>query len=213
MKSLIVTVIISLIAFFSTEISFFNRIILVVLFLIASTSLAFSYGKNYLNKLSLYKIGYYVQVALLGLFSVYLIIYNYLPEHHSNYVTIPLASICFLLFICSSLYPLIRYWPGIKFYYPKTFRIPISGRKLELIIENRTPLGTHFDLKISLPDNVMFKKTDLSEYSKKLFIKAKSKLSVYLDLKSKQNRVEKTASISLETDLIGKYEESINVIT
>lgn len=212
-KGLIISFIIFIFTFFIPGSDLQQKAFLFIPLLFLFIATGIDYWRKFFGKLIIFKIGYYFQISILLIIFIYLIILKFLPDHNSMFLLFLLVSVSIITFIITIFIPLIKYWQGLKVYYPKKFRVPFNGRKIEISIKNFIPLNQHIKLEFSLPSNVEFKGNGKGSIKKIIQIKPLNKINLRWYLKSIKNREEKIATLILKEDSNIKKVYQIKIIT
>jgi len=178
---------------------------------VISITLLITYKYKYVKRFGLYSFSYYSQALVLILVSVYLIFEKYL-RFNQNYIILSSIAIQLLILFPIGLYPSIRYRKGLYFFIPTIFRVPISGRDLELSLENKTPFESAFKIELILPSNVILKDGS-NKYIKEGVIKPKGKINLKILVRSVQNKNSKKTKATLYSDINGVEDYYLDVIT
>jgi len=203
-----------LISFVYEDVTFIEKIFFIFMFLsvIFSSYILFKSHK-YLQKIKLYFFTYFFQLVIFVLvIFIYLfsLIFNILSDYNIGYYGI---SLYFILFIISTIIPLIKFGRGIIVFSQPLIRIPNGGTNLEFFVLNKTPLDDEITLTLNLPENVLL----YSKNSKK-FIQTKRILkgrNIFINIKVKpiKHKLVKKAFLRLESHLIGKKDVEFQIET
>ncbi len=210
--TLIITLVLFVFTFYFSQIGNLDKIFLVSMLVLLWIFGAFSFKKSFLNEINYYNIGYFISLAIFLIFSVYLIIFKYLPPHNENYITFPLVTLFFIIFIFGGALQYIKY-SGLKINSPEKIRVPKGLIQILIFqIYNNKPFDCVAKLNLILPSNVSFRNGS-REMLKDVSIKANHILPLRIGLKSIENKQSRFTFIKVKDDSGKEVKKKIEFLT
>lgn len=185
---------------------------IVLLYLLLVISSIYILKFSFIKKIKVYYRFYLVQVGLFILFSIYFAVIRFCGGCFFSEIVWIIALLYFLCFIFSVGIPFFQYKKGLFLFSPKILRVPISGRNLELTLQNKTPLKEEIELILDFPSNVSLR--DKKRRIRKIqFINPYSKILFRFKLESVKSNESKSASANINSNIFGNIKKKIDFIT
>lgn len=201
MIEFLLSILVALITAIFSEWAIHLKIILFIPIVLLSINIALVSKKDYIKNIPFYKITGWLQLVIIIVISIFCF---FLPDmffYLLDFKIYPLYILVFLSFLLF-IYSLARiggYWSPVELNLPKRIIIPISGKKLEIIIKNKLPTVIQTNICFDLPENVTLKKEN-NHFEKTVEISPKNTFSLKMQIFPKKFKINLTKQIIFTID-------------